>query len=50
MGLPGHADLANGISDQLVLTLQPFNLSQLQHDLFGFVSLASHLLVLLNMG
>jgi len=25
------------------LTLQHFNLPQLQHDLFGFVSLSSHL-------
>lgn len=50
IGLLRHANLPNGIRNRLALTLQHFNLPQLQHDVFGFVSLSSHSLVLLKMG
>jgi len=49
-GLLRYADLSDRVCDLAALSLQHFNLPQLQHDLFGFVSLSSHLLVLLKMG
>ena len=45
IGLLRHNDLSDRVCDRLALTLQHFNLPQLQNDLFGFVSLSSHLLV-----
>ena len=50
IGLLRYADLPNILSERVVLSLQHFNLPQLQHDFFGFVLLSSHLLVLLKSG
>jgi hypothetical protein len=50
IGLHRNANLSNGLLNRLALTLQHLNLPKLQHYLFGFVSLSSHLLVLLKMG
>jgi hypothetical protein len=38
-----HADLAHLICDRHALHLQHFNLTKLQHHIFRFASLSSHL-------
>ena len=42
--------LSHSIRNRLALALQHFNLPQLQNDIFGLLSFASHPLVLLKTG
>jgi len=50
VGLNRHTDLTNRLLNRFPLPLQHFKLSQFQHDILGLLSLASHLVVLLNTG
>ena len=44
-----RADLTHGLLDQTSLSLYPLNSPQLQHGVLGPLSLANHLVVLLDM-
>lgn len=48
VGLHRDADLEPSISDRAALSLKHFNLPQLQRHLLRFISLSSHLMVLLK--
>jgi hypothetical protein len=50
VGLNRHTDLTDRLLNRFPFPLQNFNLSQLQHDIRGLLSLASHPVVLLKTG